>query len=176
MGGGAGGCAIPQASATFSALDLMGYLIHPIDLNVMKMSFSDFLNYVEYFPILNIYKTHADFFASMKDDLRSIMAHRFSLVNYDITKEDNNLWFFEIEEKTIFNVSYFTKMTISIINTIYERIINDKFIINGFDKETTIEKMKIKIEKLKNFEGNGYAKLTGLQSSNVTIQTTSSLG
>src|SRR5688572_3604781 len=108
---GAGACAIPQAISTFAALDLIGYLIHPQDVKVVGMSFTDLLNNDTYFPEIKQYSSHANFFASFRDDLRSIMAHRFSLTKYDITKSNNGYLFVEDGGSHIFNTSHLTRIT-----------------------------------------------------------------
>ena len=171
---GAGGCSIPQASATFSALDLMGYLMHPQDISPMKMSFSDLLNNEKYFPEFKQYSIQANFFNSFKDNLRSFMVHRFSITKYDITKTSDTNLFTEMDTRQIFNTSYFTKITINAINKIYNEIKEDKFLINGFSKKITLGKVNEKIKMLKGFDKN-YVPLIDLPISSVSTQTTCSL-
>ena len=171
---GGGGCSIPQASSTFSALDLIGYLIHPQDLGTVSMSFSGLLMNGAYFPEFSEYSTKAKFFDSFRDDLRSIMAHRFSLAKYDIAKTNDSHLFVEQSGRQIFNVSYFTKITIKAIKKIYEEIQNDQFVISPFSNEVTIEKVKSRITKLKEFEGSAYVLLNDLPIT-ITTQTTCSL-
>lgn len=175
-GSGVGGCAIPQALSTFAALDLIGYLLHPQDGKPVAMNFTDLLKNDKYFPEFKQFGTQADFFDSFKHNLRSIMAHRFSLAKYDITKTDDNYLFFENNGRQTFNASYFTKITINFIKKIRNEINDDKLIINGYTKEVTIEKVKNKIIKLKDFEGDIYVPLDNLPISTVTTHTTSSLG
>lgn len=173
---GIGGCAIPQALSTFSALDLMGYLLHPQDIETNKMTFSDLLKNSKYFPEFETFSTKDNFILSFKDNLRNIIAHRFSLAKYDITKSDENLLFFEYKGQQTFNVSYLTKITINFIRRIRDEIYNDQLNINGYSKDITLEKIKNKISKLKNFEGKNYEHLNNLSISTVTTDTTSSLG
>jgi hypothetical protein len=173
---GLGGCAIPQASSTFAALELMGYLIHPQDTKTVAMSFSDLLNNEKYFPEFKKYATQSNFLNSFRDNLRSIMVHRFSLVKYDISKTDDNHIFIEKDGRQIFNTSYFTKLTINTIKKIHIEIRNDAFFINGYSKEVTLEKMKNRIDKLKDFESENYVTLTDLPPSTTATETTSSLG
>lgn len=172
---GVGGCAIPQASATFSALDLIGYLVHHQEPSELKMCFGSLLNNEAYFPSLRHYKNHRQFLELMRDDVRSVMAHRFYLARYDITKEDNGHLFYDGRGKIIFSTSHFTKLTIRTIYTIYECIKNDTLLISGFSKEASMEKIKDRVDKLKNYESDAYATLIGLQSFTVTTQTTISL-
>ena len=153
---GAGGCAIPQASSTFSALDLIGYLIHPLDIRTVDMSFSNLLSNETYFPEFKKYSSQVKFFESFKDNLRSIMVHRFSLAKYDIAKTNDNHLFVEKNGRQVFNTSYFTRITINVINKIYTEIINNKFTINGLSKEASMVKIKDRITKLKDFEGKIY--------------------
>ncbi len=173
---GIGGCAIPQALSTFSALDLMGYLLHPQDIETNKMTFSDLLKNSKYFPEFETFSTKDNFILSFKDNLRNIIAHRFSLAKYDITKSDENHLFFEYKGQQTFNVSYLTKITINFIRRIRDEIYNDQLNINGYSKDITLEKIKNKISKLKNFEGKNCEHLNNLSISTVTTDTTSSLG
>ena len=173
---GIGGCAIPQALSTFSALDLMGYLLHPQYIETNKMTFSDLLKNSKYFPEFETFSTKDNFILSFKDNLRNIIAHRFSLSKYDITKSDENHLFFEYKGQQTFNVSYLTKITINFIRRIRDEIYNDQLNINGYSKDITLEKIKNKINKLKNFEGKNYEHLNNLSISTVTTDTTSSLG
>ena len=129
---GIGGCAIPQALSTFSALDLMGYLLHPQDIETNKMTFSDLLKNSKYFPEFETFSTKDNFILSFKDNLRNIIAHRFSLAKYDITKSDENHLFFEYKGQQTFNVSYLTKITINFIRRIRDEIYNDQLNINGY--------------------------------------------
>lgn len=171
---GGGGCSIPQASSTFSALDLIGYLIHQQDLATVGMSFSSLLKNEVYFPEFSEYSTKAKFFDSFRDNFRSIMAHRFSLVKYDIAKTEDNYLFVEKNGRQIFNVSYFTKITIKVIKKIYEEIQNDQFVIPTFSKEITMKKVKDRITKMKEFEGSIFVLLNDLPIT-ATTQTTCSL-
>ncbi len=171
---GGGGCSIPQASSTFSALDLIGYLIHPQDLGTVSMSFSGLLKNESYFPEFSEYSTKEKFFNSFRDNIRSIMAHRFSLAKYDIAKTEDNYLFVEKSGRQIFNVSYFTKITIKAMKKIYEEIQNDQFFISTFSKKITMQKVKDRITKLKEFEGSVYVLLNDLPIT-TTTQTTCSL-
>lgn len=169
---GAGGCAIPQASSTFAALDLIGYLVHPQELSTVGMAFSDLLKNEKYFPEIKEYKSNVDFFDSFRDNVRSIMVHRFLLAKYDIAKVNTCQLFLDVNGQQIFNVSHFTKMTINAITKIYDDIKNDTFIINGNSKESTMEKIKLRIENLSAFEGNGFVPFNNLPTPTITIQTT----
>jgi hypothetical protein len=84
--------------------------------------------------------------------------------------------FFEYKGQQTFNVSYLTKITINFIRRIRDEIYNDQLNINGYSKDITLEKIKNKINKLKNFEGKNYEHLNNLSISTVTTDTTSSLG
>lgn len=173
---GAGGCAIPQASSTFAALDLIGYLVHPQELKPVGMAFSDLLKNDRYFPEFEEYKSHVDFFDSFRDNIRSIMVHRFLLTKYDITKVDTEYLFLEANGHQIFNASHFTKMTIDAITKIYNDIKSDTFIINGYSKELTMENIRLKIDKLKAFEGKGFEPFSNLTTPTISIKTTNPLG
>lgn len=173
---GVGGCAIPQATSTFSALDLIGYLTHTEDGRTMKMSFTELLKNELYFPDFKDYSIHTKFFDSFRDDLRSIMVHRFSLTKYDIAKIETSSLFIEEDGRKIFNVSYFTKMTINAIKKIYQEIKDDTFIINGHSKEVTMEKIKNKIAELKDYNSINFEPLESLPTSTTSTETTSSLG
>jgi hypothetical protein len=139
------------------------------------MSFTNLLNNEVYFPELKKYSKQTKFFDSFRDNLRSIMAHRFSLAKYDIAKTHDVHLFVEKSGRQIFNVSYFTKITIETIKKIYTEIRSDKFLIMGFSKQETMEKMKERIVKLKDYEGKIYVPLTDLPST-TTTETTSSIG
>ena len=102
------------------------------------------------------------------------MVHRFSLTKYDITKTNDTNLFTEMDTRQIFNTSYFTKITINAINKIYNEIKEDKFLINGFSKKITLEKVNEKIKMLKDFDKN-YVHLIDLPISTVSTQTTCSL-
>ncbi len=173
---GAGACTIPQAISTFAALDFVGYLTHPQDVKTVGMSFIELLKNDTYFTEFKQYMSHANFFDSFRDNLRSIMTHRFSLAKYDITKSNNRSLFFEEGGRQIFNTSYFTKMTLTVIRNIYQMITADSFIINGFTKEETMEKLRTRIEKLKAFDGNNFSPLSDVPISTTSTQTTRSLG
>lgn len=107
---GTGGCAIPQAISTFSALDLIGYLVHPQEIKPVGMSFSELLKNEIYFPGFKEYTCHINFLDSFRDNIRSIMVHRYSLVGYEITKNDTEQLFWNNGNNQTFNASYFTKM------------------------------------------------------------------
>lgn len=175
-GFGVGGCAIPQATSTFSALDLMGYLIHTENRRTTQMSFTELLKNELYFPDYKDYSTYTEFFDSFRDDLRSVMVHRFSLTKYDIAKIETSSLFIEEQGKTIFNVSHFTKMTIKAIKKIYQEIKDDTFIINGYSKEESMEKIKNKIAELKNYNSTNFRLIENLPTSTSTTETTRSLG
>lgn len=173
---GSGACAIPQAISTFAALDLIGYLIHPQDSKTVRMNFTDFLRNDKYFPEIKHYSTHVNFFESFRDNLRTIMVHRFSLAKYDITKSNEDYLFFEKSGRQIFNTSYFTRITVVAIMMIFNQIKDDNFIINGYSKEKTMAKIKERIEKLRDFEGNAFSPLANLPRYTTTIESTTSLG
>ena len=173
---GVGGCAIPQATSTFSAIDLIGYLIHTEDRRTLQMSFTELLKNEKYFPDFKDYSTYSEFFDSFRDDFRSVMVHRFSLTKYDIAKIETRTLFIVEQGKTIFNVSYFTKMTIGAIKKIYQKIKDDTFIINGYSKEVSMEKIKNKVVELKNYNSTNFRLLENLPTSTTCSETTSSLG
>jgi len=173
---GAGGCAIPQATAAFSALDLMGYLTNPQEVRPVEMRIKDFLGNPLYFPTIQHLVTQSGFLDFIRDNVRSIMAHRFALSIFDITKEDNGHLFYQEGNKYIFSARHLTHLTISAINHVYQSIQTDSFRINGFTNEESIEKMKTKVDKLKSYIGTDFTGLSGLFVSTTTTQTTSSLG
>ncbi|TXI70343.1 MAG: hypothetical protein E6Q41_01525 [Cyclobacteriaceae bacterium] len=151
-------------------------LVHSQKVRPVDMSFTELINNDTYFPEIKQYSSCANFLTSFRDNLRSIMAHRFLLAKYDITKSNIGHLFFEESGRQIFNVSHFTKMTVAAIRTIYNKINEDSFIINGYSKELTMEKIKEKIDELRDYEGKAFSHLTNLPSSTTTTQTTSSLG
>jgi hypothetical protein len=172
---GNGGCAIPQALATFSAIDLIGYLCHPQDIKTVYMSFSDLLKNEKFFPEFKDFSSDLTFFDSFKDNVRSIMVHRFSMAKFDIAKSNVEHLFFESYDRQIFNITYFTKIVLRTIESIYNQILSDTFVINGFTNDVTIEKMAKKILKLKDYDGSNFLPLQNLPSITVTTQTTRSL-
>lgn len=173
---GTGACTIPQAISTFAALDLIGYLVHSQNVRAVEMSFTELINNDIYFPDIKQYSSYTNFFISFRDNLRSIMAHRFLLAKYDITKSNNGLLFFEESGRQIFNASHFTKMTVAAIKKIDSQIRADSFIINGYSQEQTMEKIKERIDELRGYEGKAFSNLNNLPTSTTTTQTTSSLG
>lgn len=175
-GFGVGGCAVPQGISTFSALDLIGYLTHTEDGRTIKMSFSELLKNEFYFPDFREYSIHTNFFDFFRDDIRSVMTHRFSLTKYDIAKIETHSLFIKENDHIIFNVSYFTKMTINAVRKIYQEIKDDTFIINGYSKEETMEKIKNKIAELKNYNSPNIILSENLPTSTTTTETTSSIG
>ena len=144
---GIGGCAIPQAIATFAALDLIGYLIHPQELSELKMIFSYLLSNTRYFPSIENITTKENV-EKIRNDIRSTMVHRFLLPQFDITKEDNGNLFYEANGRLIFSTSHLTKLTILCIESIHKEIETDAFMITGLNNEDSIEIIKTKIDKL----------------------------
>lgn len=171
---GNGSCAIPQAIASFSAIDLIGYLCYPQDRRDLKMSFSHILANERYFPHFKQYSSNINFFNSFRDNIRGIMVHRYSIAKFDIIKSNEEILFFTANDRQIFNVSYFTKNVLEAINLIYNQIINDTFKINEFSNEDSLGKMADKIQKLKNFNENSPLTIE-LSKRTITAQTTSSL-
>lgn len=177
-GEGVGGCAIPQASSTFSALDLIGYLIHPQDeIRPVKMSFSDLLKKEKYFPELSDYKSNEPFFNSIRDYIRTYLAHRYLMTKYDVAKIDIDKLFIVNKGRIVFNVAFFTKITVKAIKEICSDITNDLFVINDYSNEKSIKMVKERLDKLKSydFEGKNNVELTDLTTSTVTFETTKSL-
>jgi hypothetical protein len=173
---GRGGCAIPQSTSAFSALDLVGYLIHTQDMRVVGMSFSEFLGNVIYFPSIHNIVSQQHIIELIRDDIRSVMAHRFALSLFQITKEDNGHLLYEEDGKYILSASHLTKLTIKAINQVYLNIFNDSFVINGFTHEQSIQKIKTKIDKLKAHVSIKQASISGLYISTTSTNTTSSFG
>lgn len=172
---GIGGCAIPQAISTFSAIDLIGYLVHPQDLKTVGMSFTELLKNHLLFPDFLKFISHIDFFDSFRDDARSIMTHRFSMTRYAIGKIKGSDLFLDNGGIIVFNVSRFTEMAISAIQKVYNDLKNDEFIINGYTKGESVRKIKERIEKLKIFKSAGFIPPSNLSTS-ITTQTTNPLG
>jgi hypothetical protein len=172
---GLGGCSIPQAISTFSALDFIGYLIHTENIKTIGMSFTELLKNELYFPDFKDYSIHEKFFHSFRDDIRSVMVHRFSLIKYDIAKIKTSNLFIKGHDVEIFNVSYFTKMTINAINKIYDDIKNDTFKIDGFSKEASMENIKNKILNLKIHNSYKINLLENEPTSTISLETTRSL-
>ncbi len=173
---GVGGCSIPQAISTFSALDFVGYLTHSQDMSVMSMSFSDLLKNENYFPSLKSYVNHSNFSKIFRDDYRSFMVHRYSMTKFNISKINVDELFLEENSNVIFNVFYFTKITIEAILKIYDEIIKDTFTINMNSNEQSIEKVKNRITNLKNYNEANFLAFDSLLPNTTITQTTSSLG
>ncbi len=173
---GAGACTIPQAISTFAALDLIGYLIHTQEIKTVGMSFTEFINNDIFFPEIKQYSSYANFFEFFRDNLRSFMVHRFSLVKYDITKSTMEHLFFEENGRQIFNASKFTRMSVYSIQKVYNELKNESFIINGYSKEKTMKIIKERIEKLQDFKGILFKPEFNLPISTITTKTTSSIG
>jgi len=176
-GEGVGGCAIPQASSTFSALDLVGYLIHPQDVKEVDMSFTNLLKNKKYFPELSDYKLIDDFFDSFRSYVRTILAHRYLMTKYDIAKVNIDKLFFDDKGRTVFNVAFFTKISIEAIEKIYSDIKSGQFKIDSNTNEESIKMVKEKLNKLKSFDFKGIknAELTGLMTINIPFETTKSI-
>jgi hypothetical protein len=174
---GAGGCAIPQASSTFSAIDLIGYLIHPQDIRPVVMSFIDLLKNKKYFPELSQFELINNFFESFRNNVRTVLVHRYLMTKYDVAKLDIDELFINVNGRTVFNVAFFTKISIKTIKEIYSDIANDRFVIQNNSNEESLKLVKDKLESLKsyNFEGRNNLELTGLMTSTVTFETTKSL-
>jgi hypothetical protein len=153
---GIGGCAIPQAVSTFAALDLLGYLISPQEIGAVKMHFVEILKNENLFPQFKDIEKHDSFFESFRDDIRSVMTHRYSLTQYDITKSNQNVLFYSDSEKTVFNVSYFTKGIVNAIRKIYLELTNDNLTITGNNKEQTMQKLYEKVLKLRTYRSAHY--------------------
>ena len=176
-GEGVGGCAIPQASSTFSALDLIGYLIHPEDREAVGMSFSDLLKNKIYFPELSNFELLENFFESFRNNVRTILAHRYLMTKYDVAKINIDELFINYEGRVVFNVAFFTKISIKAIKKIYCDIKKGEFKIDSYSNEESIKMVKEKLDKLKSFDFKGKynVALTGLTISTVTTETTKSL-
>ncbi|MEQ8532517.1 MAG: hypothetical protein RIB86_11725 [Imperialibacter sp.] len=98
-------------------------------------------------------------------------------MKYDITKSENEDMFFENAGLPTFNTSYFTKLTLKVIEKIYRQVCADTFIVNGLDKNQTMEKLKKQVEKLKNYSSGKFQPINNLTTtSTTTTQTTSSIG
>ncbi|MDB5222634.1 MAG: hypothetical protein JWN83_1301 [Chitinophagaceae bacterium] len=179
---GIGGCAIPQAISTFSAVDLFGFLLDTQDVgsNITKMRLMPFLKNKDLFPTIDEVKKMEDFLNSFRDDIRSIMTHRFFLAKYDIAKLPETSLLIQNDDKRIFNVSYFTKLVVSAIREIYNKIKNDVFILPGDKKnEETIERFYNRLELLRSYESESYqiasAEVYPTLTETLTVQTTQSL-
>jgi hypothetical protein len=149
---GIGGCAIPQAVSTFAALDLLGFLISPQEIGPVKMHFVEILKNDNLFRQFNDIEKHDSFFESFRDDIRSVMTHRYSLTQYDITKSNENVLFYSDGEKTVFNVSYFTKGVVNAIRTLYSELTNDNLTIPGNNKNQAMQKFYEKVIKLRTYK------------------------
>jgi len=172
---GEGGCAIPQAISAFSAIDLIGYLTSAQNVSPIRMHFTEILKNANYFPEIKDLAHHEDFFNSFRDDIRSVMAHRFSLVKYDIEKSKVDILLTNRNGDTVFNVSYFTKLVIKSIETIFDSIKNDSFIIDGVSAGDSVKKVKDKIIELKQFESKYYTQTTEIVINTTCTETTKSI-
>jgi hypothetical protein len=100
------------------------------------------------------------------------------MTKYDVAKIiDIDKLFIVNKERIVFNVSFFTKISIKAIKDIYSDINNDQFSINGYSNEKSIKMVKEKLDKLKlyDFEGKKNVELTGLTLSTVSVETTRSI-
>jgi len=92
---GVGGCAVPQALSTFAAIDLFGYLIDPLDSRTVNMNMGPFLKNNKIFPVVKGVAQLEEFLKSFRDDVRSVLAHRFFIVGYDIGKSQDESLFIQ---------------------------------------------------------------------------------
>lgn len=177
---GRGGCTIPQAIATFAAVDLMGYFMdpNPNPPSISKMKLKVFLSNADFFPELQNLNSIDDFLDSFRDDVRSIMTHRFFLTRYDIAKLQERSLFVQQGSKRIFNASYFTELVISAIKLLYKKISDDSFILAGDkNKEETMQRLNDRLNALKNYQSDTYVSThtDTFISTSLTTQTTKSL-
>jgi hypothetical protein len=179
---GRGGCTIPQAMTTFAAIDLFGFLIDPNPQSgKIKMHMMPFLKNPNLFPAMPYVQSAEDFFNSFRDDIRSVMSHRFFLINYDISKLGDEELIVENNGRRIFNVSKFTKLVIDGINKLYHDIKNDQFLMPGDQSnEMAVRRFLDRIELLKQQQSVYYqsaaSEIYPTLSSTTVPQTTSSLG
>ena len=67
-------------------------------------------------------------------------------------------------------------MTIAAIKKIYQEIKDNAFIINGYSKELSMEKIKNKVVELKNYNSTNFRLLENLPTSTTSKEARSSLG
>jgi len=176
---GIGGCAVPQALSTFAAVDLFGYLVSSDQPKTINMSMRSFLNNPDYFPAAANITQLSAFLDSFRDDVRSVLAHRFFSSQYNIGKLKQDALFINDNGIQIFNVSYFTKLVVGGISAIHQKIANDQFVIAGSSVQDSVKRVYDRLEDLKNhtsvhFPGASAETIT--TSSSTATQTTESLG
>jgi hypothetical protein len=153
---GAAGCTVPQALATFAAVDLFGYLIDPNNSNTIKMTMMPFLGNSQIFAVTGPSQL-TTFMHSFRDDVRSATAHRYFFPQFDVTKDPQNSLFINSGGVTIFNVSYFTTVVINGITTIHRQIIDDRFIISGYTQQESVQRFYDRLQALKNYTSAHYS-------------------
>lgn len=172
--GGLGACCIPQAITTFSTIDLFGYLLGPENMKEMDMRFIDFLKNRLYFPNLESSLESDNFWNSLRDELRSLMVHRFIISKYSIAKVDVDKLFVKIEQsnEVIFNVRFFTKITLNAVDIIYHLFLNQELVIEDLSFSDTIDRLRMKVESLINLNRYNVDNISNITSISTTIQTT----
>lgn len=176
--GTGGGCAVPQALASFAATDLFGYLVSPDTPDTIRMHMQPFLRNSRYFPVAGQIGQLNDFIASFRDDVRSFLTHRFFLGQYDIGKIPQDDLFVVNNGIVIFNVSYFSKLVCAGILTIHREISEDRFIIAGNTGLESVQLFYNRLQALKGHTSGSFpAASSGLamHSSTGTAESTASL-
>lgn len=185
---GVGACSIPQAMATFAAIDLIWYLIDHNDIgnNIVNMRMMPFLKSSILLPELQIKDDmNNGYLNAIRDDIRSVATHRFALINFDIGKFPDDVLFILTNGRQVLNVSYLTKIVLLGINRLYELIKSNQFHMHEKeDNDTAIRRFYNRIELLKSHGSDNLPMLTSLKEgiqygstiNTTTNQTTQSLG
>ncbi len=172
---GLGACTIPQAISTFAVADLIGYLINKDESKeVTKMSIMGLLKNTNYFKAFGESEVEQDFFIYLKDNVRSMLVHRFSLSKFDIIKDEADSLFLHNEGKLVFNVSCFTKLVLNSIDKVYEGLLDETLIIPGSSFEESLQKIHNRLSRLYDFE-KGESSISFQFPSTTTTQTTESI-
>lgn len=172
---GLGACAIPQAISTFAVADLIGYLINKDESKeVTKMSFLGLLKNTNYFKAFGDSEVEQDFFIYLRDNVRSMLVHRFSLSRFDIIKDDIDFLFLQNEGRLVFNVSCFTKLVLDSIDKVYAGLLDETLIIPGSSFEESLPIIHNRLYRLYDFE-KGESSISFQFPSTTTTQTTESI-
>jgi hypothetical protein len=172
---GTGACAIPQAISTFAAIDLLGYLLNKDEQAVVGMSLMGLLKNSAYFKAFNDLEVEDDFFNYFKDNIRTMLVHRFSLSKFDIVKEDIDSFFLQKGDKKVFNTSYFTKQLLRSVDLIYDGLMSNTLVIPGLTNEESLKLIHRRLCKLKENE-KGVLIFNDQFPLTTSTQTTSSIG
>src|SRR4030095_3877846 len=151
---GRGACTIPLAITTFTAVDLFGYFLDPNSSApaILTMKLKVFLSSKEFFPELKGLTDLDNFLDSFRQDVRSLMTHRFFLTQYHIAKLPEKKLFVDHGVDRIFNATHFANLVTEGIQKVYDKIHQDSLILAGdTNKEETMQRLYDRLQNLKNY-------------------------